>query len=300
MVLIGGASINEYGTGEGGKAGDQTGKEVLVEPWYLHEKGWIVVRAKDDAQRKLIAQNMRYACANDNIGYSFWDHCYTLMELAERVGWDCSKVDEPCETNCAKLVYVCVRYAGIPCEDFFTGNEVAALKATGKFDVLTDSIYTTNDRMLAEGDILVTKTAGHTVVVLEGGEGATPAIVTNCAWANMRKGSNVNTAVVDTLKNGTRVALLEYAKNGWGRIAYNGKTGYMAPLYLAELARAKVTGDCWLRTKAGTTKGKKIVVIPEGARPWITGEKEKVGSVYWYYCIYKGSEGWASGKYVKP
>ena len=300
MVLIGGASINEYGKGEGGQAGDQNGREVLVEPWYLHPKGWVIVRAKDPAKRKLIAQDMRYACENNNIGYSFWDHCYTLTELAERVGWDCSKVDEPCETNCAKLVRVNVLYAGIQVEDFYTANEVQALAATGEFDVITDPEYTTSDKLLEEGDILVTRSQGHTVVVLEGGEGASPAMVTNCAWANLRKGTNVNTAIITPIKGGTRVALLGWAENGWGKIAYDGKVGYMSPLYVAELARAKVTGDCWLRDKAGATKGKKIVVIPAGARPWITGATEKVGSVLWYYCIYKGAEGWASGKYVKP
>lgn len=34
------ASINELGTTTGGKPGDQTGREILVRPYYVHKYGW--------------------------------------------------------------------------------------------------------------------------------------------------------------------------------------------------------------------------------------------------------------------
>ena len=52
MVLIGGASINEYGQNEGGQPGDQTGKEVYIQPFYVHSKGWNIIRAKDKVVRQ--------------------------------------------------------------------------------------------------------------------------------------------------------------------------------------------------------------------------------------------------------
>ena len=68
-VRVGSARSNENGGVNGGKAGDQTGREVSTQPWYLHSKGWIVIRAKSPAVREAIAKNMEAACQNDNIGY---------------------------------------------------------------------------------------------------------------------------------------------------------------------------------------------------------------------------------------
>ena len=66
-VRVGSARSNENGGVNGGKAGDQTGREVSTQLWYLHSKGWIVIRAKSPAVREAIAKNMEAACQNDNI-----------------------------------------------------------------------------------------------------------------------------------------------------------------------------------------------------------------------------------------
>ena len=50
-VRVGSARSNENGGVNGGKAGDQTGREVSTQLWYLHSKGWIVIRAKAPAVR---------------------------------------------------------------------------------------------------------------------------------------------------------------------------------------------------------------------------------------------------------
>ena len=49
MVKIGSARIDENGKTHGGKVGDQTGKEVAIQAWYKHYKGWRVLRAKEGA-----------------------------------------------------------------------------------------------------------------------------------------------------------------------------------------------------------------------------------------------------------
>ena len=46
-VKIGSARGDENGGAHGGKAGDQTGREVSTQNWYKHSKGWVVLRAKD-------------------------------------------------------------------------------------------------------------------------------------------------------------------------------------------------------------------------------------------------------------
>ena len=68
-VKIGSARIDENGKAHGGKAGDQTGREVSTQNWYLNSKGWRVFRAKNPSVAEKIAQCMERACKNSRIGY---------------------------------------------------------------------------------------------------------------------------------------------------------------------------------------------------------------------------------------
>ena len=170
-VYTGSASIDENGKARGGTAGDQNGREVRVQPWYRHSLGWVVIRAKDPAVRAKIAEAMRRACANPLIGYD-QSQRDTLYIAAGWVDFDPSRVIVACETDCSALVRVCCAFAGVPVGSFRTYNEPSVLKATGAFDVLTDAAYTNSPDRLLEGDILCTKTSGHTVVVLNDGDGA--------------------------------------------------------------------------------------------------------------------------------
>lgn len=167
-VIIGSARIDENGRAHGGKAGDQTGKEVSTQSWYKHSKGWVVLRAKDPKKAAKIAQAMRAACDNPNIGYDQYQN-QTLWDEVKDKGYDPAKASKPCETDCARLVRVCCAYAGIMAKDFYTASEVDKLMDTGEFVKFTTSKYTNQSDYLGAGDILVTKTKGHTVVVLTNG-----------------------------------------------------------------------------------------------------------------------------------
>ena len=178
-VRVGSARIDERGKAYGGKAGDQTGRELSTQKWYLHKKGWRVFRAVKREQALKIAADMEAACKNSHIGYDQWQR-NTLYKAAEPMGFDCGKVRTDCETDCSALVRVCCAYAGImglP-SDFRTGNMPKNLLATGMFVELRGAKYTDQSAYLGKGDILVTKTHGHTVVVLDDGaryEGAVEA-----------------------------------------------------------------------------------------------------------------------------
>ena len=167
-VIIGSARIDENGKAHGGRAGDQTGKEVSTQSWYKHSKGWVVLRAKDPKKAAKIAQAMRAACDNPNIGYDQYQN-KTLWDEVKDKGYDPVKASKPCETDCARLVRVCCAYAGIMAKDFYTATEVDKLMETGEFVKFTSSKYTNQSDYLGAGDILVTKTKGHTVVVLTNG-----------------------------------------------------------------------------------------------------------------------------------
>lgn len=167
-VLIGSARINEKGGINGGAAGDQTGGEVSTQAWYPHSKGWIVIRAKEPAVREKIARNMQAMCDNNNIGYC-QNHRGTLTVAAKPYGYDASKVTKKVEVDCSEGVRNCVLYAGINVGSFSTSGEVSTLRNTGAFDILEDDKYCKSSDYLLRGDILVTKTKGHTVVVLSNG-----------------------------------------------------------------------------------------------------------------------------------
>ena len=168
-VLIGSARSNESGGINGGKAGDQTGGEVSTQNWYLHSKGWYVLRPKRPEVAEIIAKTMEGMCANNNFGYC-QDHRLSGYNAAKEQNFDVTKVTKPAEIDCSEGVRICAAAAGIYVSDFYTGNEVEVLVASGEFELIDDPMVCNFSNYLERGDILVTQTKGHTVVVLSDGE----------------------------------------------------------------------------------------------------------------------------------
>lgn len=167
-VKIGSARIDERGKARGGRAGNQNGREVSSQNWYKHEKGWVVLRPTDPAQAEKIALAMERAIANPHIGYDQGQRL-TLYNAAAKVGFDPGRVTTDVECDCSSLVRVCLAYAGIMTPNFTTRNEAKTLLATGRFRELTGKEYADRCDYLQRGDVLVTRTQGHTVVVLSDG-----------------------------------------------------------------------------------------------------------------------------------
>ena len=111
---------------------------------------------------------MQAACDNANIGYDQYQRL-SLYNFAKRVDFDPTRIKTPCETDCSALVRVCLAYAGIMVENFRTPNEASVLLRSGEFVELKEGRYTDQSTYLRRGDILVTRTQGHTVVVLSNG-----------------------------------------------------------------------------------------------------------------------------------
>lgn len=242
MVRVGSARIDENGKLIGGQAGDQTGQEVAVEAWYRHDKGWVVIRAKDAAVRERIAQCMEAACANNNIGYdqsTSWD----LYDKAKQYGWDCSKVNTPVETDCSSLVRVCVAFAlqrDIPW--FSTANEVEVLDATDEFEIIREPKCTESSAYQMRGDILCTTVQGHTVVTLDNGEkveceiisaGNTTLCGTGIGTAvskqamHVRDGESTSATSYTVILAGVAVEVLALTASGWYKIVWPGAScGY--------------------------------------------------------------------------
>lgn len=158
-VIIGSARRDEHGNCySGGKAGDQTGQEVSTQKFYNHSKGWYVLRAKDDRVAEKLAEAMKIACGNKNIGY----------DQLERYGVIKHGIDTKVKTecDCSSLVRACIIYAsGKDVGDFNTSNERSVILESGLFEDVGS--YKQGDT-LYNGDILVTRTKGHTVIVVGG------------------------------------------------------------------------------------------------------------------------------------
>ena len=158
-VIIGSARHDEHGNCySGGKAGDQTGQEVSTQNFYNHSKGWNVLRAKDNKVAEKLAEAMKIACGNKNIGY----------DQSERYGVIKHGINTKVKTecDCSSLVRACIIYAsGKDVGDFNTSNERSVILKSGLFDDM--GTYKVGDT-LYNGDILVTRTKGHTVIVVSG------------------------------------------------------------------------------------------------------------------------------------
>ena len=168
-VVIGEARCNEKGTLSGGKAGDQTGREVGTGDWY--DGDWLYVfRAKDKNVRLKIAQAMMDTCANQHIGYNIdKPNRYVAYDEAEKHNHNISAQTINGDTTCSQAVSMCMRAAGISKEYAPRHCDIATLtrvmKADPAFTEYTSTNYTKKSANLQAGDILLS--SHHTVIVVK-------------------------------------------------------------------------------------------------------------------------------------
>jgi peptidoglycan hydrolase-like protein with peptidoglycan-binding domain len=180
-IIIGSARCDENGKYCGGKVGDQTGKEVSTQKFYVSSKGWYILRPKSISHANLLANKMLQACNNKNIGY---DQSNRLGIIKYGI---LTSVKTECD--CSSLVRQCIKEAiGKDVGNFTTSNEVAVLVNSGLFDKISYTSSTT----LYSGDILVTKTKGHTVIVVSGNNrsSSSSTTVTKTSYQTIKNGSN--------------------------------------------------------------------------------------------------------------
>ena len=164
MAVIGSARVDEAGKFSGGQKGDQKQTtspdfkgEVSRQQFYVHKKGWFVLRPKKKVHAEAIARAMAIACDNPNIGYA-QDGRYGILSVGTGTA-------QKTNCDCSMLVRQCVKEGtGKDPGDFTTANEVTKLMATGLFD----KYEYVEGMTLLMGDVLVTRTKGHTVIVIEG------------------------------------------------------------------------------------------------------------------------------------
>lgn len=220
-VVIGHAAGDENKELKYGKAGDQTGREVSKRNWYLHKKGWVLLRPKSSSAAEKIAKAMEMACANNQIGYDQTQR-HTLFDNVKDKDFNPSKTTKKVEADCSALVRVCIAYA--------YGKDVTGairtaylpetLIKTGLFTKYASSKYCKSSDYLRRGDILCTPVQGHVVVVLSDGKYAYKKVATvkpkkynanvkgtykTTSNLNMRNGAGVSTSKITVIPKGTKV-----------------------------------------------------------------------------------------------
>lgn len=321
-VQVGSARSSFGNTAPGDQCG---GKEVSTQNWYRHSKGWVVLRAKDAVVREKQAAAMERACNNNDIGYSQATRNTLYAEVKAR-SFDPAKTTKKVNTDCSALVRVCMAYAGVLVDDFITSTQIARTMATGKYEKLTDGRYTTKSDYLLRGDILVTKTKGHTVIVLSNGAKvkaeATSTDSSETAVRVLKNGMEgedvkaLQSALIalgydcgrwgadgdfgDATELAVRAFQKEHGCSADGQVGEETRKALEAAQGAQEeSAEAKyaviVGGDCYAR-EAPNTGADILGVAKAGTKLAYQGVESETG---WRLVIFEGKNAWVSGKYSR-
>ncbi len=278
-IMIGSARIDENGKATGGAAGDQkqtsstndTAGEVSMQSMYTHSKGWYILRPTSVSVANKLAELMKTACNNANIGY----------DQNNRLGIITYGINTTTKTecDCSSLVRECVKEAtGTDPGNFTTANEATKLAATGLFE--SKIAYVSQSKTpVYNGDVLVTKTKGHTVIVVSG---------------NARSSDSTSSSSASSSSSSSSSTASSSSKTATDKAAKYDKT--LAGTY-------KVTGCTTLNTRNGAGTDKSVMVaIPQGTVVTNYGYYSLSGSTKWLYVLFTYKSvtytGFASEKYL--
>lgn len=243
--MISNSGGDERGNIVGGKAGDQTGTEWWIIPWY--SRPWnCVLRHPNEKVRKKIADLARKAANNDHIGYNQYNRDSYYNEL-KKVNYNPSKITKNCDADCSAGVIANIKATGhllgiktlqnITCT--YTGN-MRKILANAGFKVLTDSKYLTSDNYLREGDILLNDEC-HTATNLTNGckvtdTNKTVKVSHNAGLYKSAYRDTVGKSSVPAknIKRGTAVTWISDDGFGWSKVKYKGEVYYIANSHICK------------------------------------------------------------------
>lgn len=164
---------DEHGQYSGGAAGDQTGTEWEIKPWY--SRPWdVVLEPPSKVAADTMAEMAIEAAHNEYIGYDQGDRT-TFDTQLQQVTWP-KAIRTPCEADCSSGVAAIVRSTGrvigdakmaAVSRDAYTGNLEAALTAAG-FVTHRESKYLTGPDYIGNGWVLLC-TGHHTAISVSTG-----------------------------------------------------------------------------------------------------------------------------------
>ena len=167
-IMVGSARHDENGKLVNGMVGDNlqvastndTSGEVSMQKMYNHSKGWYILRPAEVEHADALAKAMITACNNANIGYD-QNGRYGVIKYG-------INTDTKTEADCSSLVRACIIKAlRVDVGDFSTINEADVLEKSNLFEKRIAYVSQAKTPVY-DGDVLVTKTKGHTVIVVSG------------------------------------------------------------------------------------------------------------------------------------
>jgi len=297
MVKIVHARIDENGQIMGGKAGDQTGKEVVKQDFY--DADWhTVYRPKEVAIAKQMAKGAEAIAKNDHFGYSQSDR-YTGYDESRKLNFDFSKVTTPCAFDCSSMVMTLIRSAGIDIKrELFTWNMDAPMLATKQFD----KIPYTKGMALKTGDIVL-KT-GHVVIVVE--SDAYDVWIGECygvqfAPVYAQASPTGERCSWPTLATGNLFEVIGESGDYYHIRIANAHYGYIRKQFVLRKTTAMtgtVTSSVYVRQNAGASY-KAIGVLNAKQTVEICDTKKAANGADWYYIKFMDGYGFSSARYIK-
>lgn len=264
MVKIGHASIDENGKISGGKAGDQTGKEVCIRDWYSGK--WNVLLVCTDTVVANSATNyMKAICEDNDFGYDQGQRTTGYLAIVNANGKVANAT--PGEFDCSSLVASCYKLAGLNVNvNCTTRNLRAALLATGKFVAYTDSAHLTSDAYALPGSVYL-KEGEHVVMALGTGSKATNI-------------NNKNTKEINVDINSNEATIWNFFKNK-GLTDY-AVAGIMGNLY-AESGLSQINLQNTGNTKLGMTDSEYTLAVDNGSYTNFIKDSQGYGLAQWTY-----------------
>lgn len=163
--MISNSGHDEHGKYSGGQAGDQTGTEWQIIPWY--PRPWTIVFWHPNPEvNRWISMLAREAAGNDKIGYDQNQRTNFWKQL-QGSGYRPANIKTACEADCSAGVAAIVKSVGYLLDigklknvspGMYTGNQIAVLQKAG-FEAHRESRYLTSDKYLPDGAILLCE--GH-------------------------------------------------------------------------------------------------------------------------------------------
>ena len=158
--MISNSGSDERGKYSGGVAGDSTGKEWRIIPWY--NRPWnCVIRHPNKEVREKIAELAEQAANNNHIGYD-QNERWTFWNQLKKVGYYPVNITTNCEADCSAGVISITWAVGHllgyqSLKDInatYTGNMREAYRKEG-FLILTEDKYLSSSKYILRGDILL-------------------------------------------------------------------------------------------------------------------------------------------------
>lgn len=229
-VRIGHAYGDENGGGRGGKAGDQTGKEVRIQDWYIRSGGWqYYLEPTNHIRADIAAHFMEVICKSNHFGYDRDDR-WTGYDLIKAEGLNGKG---KAEFDCSSLVLSCYRFAGyLGLKEKYGSTSTMVNQLKPWFIVHTESKYLNKSDYLKRGGILVT--AGkHTCMVLDDGAKAVKPVglIKVAKDTNVRTKPDTTGDILRVVKGGDTIDFYSIAESGWYKVT----DGYLSNKNAKEL-----------------------------------------------------------------